>query len=281
MVDTSLMATLLPFPDMHQTYNVPFVYSTPETESTHKSPPFTTLKLDGTLPTPSTSPYPWNPMSDSSFAAAAQPTIPSSSDVSSKVYGVYQASAYIKAEEMVASSIEIVYPSHTLSKAGSVKTQGHLDFASSLLLPPPVSYPRPSQPMTPKPPSSIASSSSSSPSPSYSPPTTSLTPILSCANCKTTNTPLWRRNPLIKSPASGEMGDPLCNACGLFFKLHGVLRPISMKTDGSKKAAAAAAAAGISTSGFSHAKGLADRKAVKMAGGVALEGMAGIGVKRR
>ncbi|KAJ1561838.1 hypothetical protein HK096_003161 [Nowakowskiella sp. JEL0078] len=46
--------------------------------------------------------------------------------------------------------------------------------------------------------------------------------VMKCSNCGTTNTPLWRRN---------GSGDPLCNACGLFFKLHGVMRPISMKTD--------------------------------------------------
>ncbi|KAI9311226.1 hypothetical protein BX666DRAFT_1822616, partial [Dichotomocladium elegans] len=47
-----------------------------------------------------------------------------------------------------------------------------------------------------------------------------------CTNCETTNTPLWRRN------ANGE---PLCNACGLFLKLHGVVRPLSLKTDIIKK----------------------------------------------
>ncbi|KAG5731459.1 PH and SEC7 domain-containing protein C11E3.11c [Termitomyces sp. T112] len=48
----------------------------------------------------------------------------------------------------------------------------------------------------------------------------------SCTNCQTTNTPLWRRDP---------EGQPLCNACGLFFKLHGVVRPLSLKTDVIKK----------------------------------------------
>lgn len=35
----------------------------------------------------------------------------------------------------------------------------------------------------------------------------------SCANCQTTTTTLWRRN---------ANGDPVCNACGLYFKLHNV-----------------------------------------------------------
>jgi len=36
---------------------------------------------------------------------------------------------------------------------------------------------------------------------------------LSCSNCHTTTTTLWRRN---------NQGEPVCNACGLYFKLHGV-----------------------------------------------------------
>ncbi|XP_046882623.1 GATA binding protein 1a isoform X1 [Hypomesus transpacificus] len=44
-----------------------------------------------------------------------------------------------------------------------------------------------------------------------------------CANCHTSTTTLWRRN------ASGE---PVCNACGLYFKLHSVNRPLTMKKDG-------------------------------------------------
>ncbi|KAI7886030.1 hypothetical protein K492DRAFT_178757 [Lichtheimia hyalospora FSU 10163] len=50
--------------------------------------------------------------------------------------------------------------------------------------------------------------------------------IICCTNCETTNTPLWRRN---------AKGEPLCNACGLFLKLHGMVRPLSLKTDVIKK----------------------------------------------
>ncbi|XP_055997023.1 transcription factor GATA-4-like isoform X4 [Ostrea edulis] len=46
---------------------------------------------------------------------------------------------------------------------------------------------------------------------------------LSCANCSTTTTTLWRRN---------NEGEPVCNACGLYYKLHGVNRPLAMKKDG-------------------------------------------------
>ncbi|KAK8748332.1 hypothetical protein OTU49_016084, partial [Cherax quadricarinatus] len=45
----------------------------------------------------------------------------------------------------------------------------------------------------------------------------------SCANCKTTTTTLWRRN---------QNGEPVCNACGLYYKLHNVPRPLSMKKEG-------------------------------------------------
>uniref|UniRef100_A0A1A8EVH1 GATA binding protein 1a n=1 Tax=Nothobranchius korthausae TaxID=1143690 RepID=A0A1A8EVH1_9TELE len=44
-----------------------------------------------------------------------------------------------------------------------------------------------------------------------------------CANCHTSTTTLWRRN------ASGE---PVCNACGLYYKLHNVNRPLTMKKEG-------------------------------------------------
>uniref|UniRef100_A0A8D8ZX62 Box A-binding factor n=1 Tax=Cacopsylla melanoneura TaxID=428564 RepID=A0A8D8ZX62_9HEMI len=45
---------------------------------------------------------------------------------------------------------------------------------------------------------------------------------LVCSNCNTTNTSLWRRN---------QQGEPVCNACGLYYKLHGVARPLTMKKE--------------------------------------------------
>uniref|UniRef100_A0A1B6CIR3 GATA-type domain-containing protein n=2 Tax=Clastoptera arizonana TaxID=38151 RepID=A0A1B6CIR3_9HEMI len=45
---------------------------------------------------------------------------------------------------------------------------------------------------------------------------------LTCSNCRTNATSLWRRN---------SHGDPVCNACGLYYKLHGVNRPLAMKKD--------------------------------------------------
>ncbi|CAI4059970.1 hypothetical protein N7582_001504 [Saccharomyces uvarum] len=51
-------------------------------------------------------------------------------------------------------------------------------------------------------------------------------PLIQCFNCKTFKTPLWRRSP---------EGNTLCNACGLFQKLHGTMRPLSLKSDVIKK----------------------------------------------
>lgn len=45
---------------------------------------------------------------------------------------------------------------------------------------------------------------------------------LACSNCGTRTTTIWRRN------MRGEM---VCNACGLYFKLHGVDRPHAMRRD--------------------------------------------------
>lgn len=46
---------------------------------------------------------------------------------------------------------------------------------------------------------------------------------LQCSNCATSTTTLWRRN---------NQGEPVCNACGLYFKLHNVNRPLAMKKEG-------------------------------------------------
>ncbi|XP_042203742.1 nitrogen regulatory protein NUT1-like isoform X2 [Homarus americanus] len=43
-----------------------------------------------------------------------------------------------------------------------------------------------------------------------------------CTNCHTSVTSLWRRN---------SQGDPVCNACGLYYKLHSVNRPLTMKKE--------------------------------------------------
>ncbi|XP_060775613.1 endothelial transcription factor GATA-2b isoform X1 [Neoarius graeffei] len=44
-----------------------------------------------------------------------------------------------------------------------------------------------------------------------------------CANCHTGTTTLWRRN---------TNGEPVCNACGLYYKLHNMNRPLTMKKEG-------------------------------------------------
>ncbi|UJR09548.1 hypothetical protein I4U23_013784 [Adineta vaga] len=46
---------------------------------------------------------------------------------------------------------------------------------------------------------------------------------LQCANCQTQTTTLWRRN---------CDGEPVCNACGLYYKLHHVSRPLNMVKEG-------------------------------------------------
>ncbi|XP_061592868.1 transcription factor GATA-5 isoform X2 [Cololabis saira] len=45
---------------------------------------------------------------------------------------------------------------------------------------------------------------------------------LVCSNCSTSTTTLWRRS---------AAGEPVCNACGLYTKLHGVPRPLAMKKE--------------------------------------------------
>ncbi|XP_072144880.1 uncharacterized protein [Dermacentor andersoni] len=65
---------------------------------------------------------------------------------------------------------------------------------------------------------------------------------LTCSNCSTSTTSLWRRN---------NAGEPVCNACGLYFRLHGVNRPLAMKKDSiqTRKRKPKSAAAGSASGG--------------------------------
>ncbi|KAI9312399.1 GATA zinc finger-domain-containing protein, partial [Dichotomocladium elegans] len=44
--------------------------------------------------------------------------------------------------------------------------------------------------------------------------------VVECTNCHQTQTPLWRKN---------DRGEPVCNACGLYSRLHHRDRPIEMR----------------------------------------------------
>ncbi|KAJ3345185.1 hypothetical protein HDU83_004307 [Entophlyctis luteolus] len=47
-------------------------------------------------------------------------------------------------------------------------------------------------------------------------------PQRTCSHCSTSTTSVWRRSP---------DGKRLCNACGVFAKAHGVLRPLELRKD--------------------------------------------------
>jgi hypothetical protein len=55
-----------------------------------------------------------------------------------------------------------------------------------------------------------------------------LGPNTRCLNCGTSKTSLWRR-------ARDAAGSPICNACGLYEKLHDTSRPMEMRKDSIQK----------------------------------------------
>ncbi|KAJ1841003.1 GATA type transcriptional activator of nitrogen-regulated proteins [Coemansia sp. RSA 2703] len=59
-----------------------------------------------------------------------------------------------------------------------------------------------------------------------------------CYNCGVDTTPLWRRD---------ADGNVICNACGLYYKLHNVTRPLSMKRNTIKRRRRRATNSGNST----------------------------------
>ena len=53
---------------------------------------------------------------------------------------------------------------------------------------------------------------------------TNLGPHTQCINCGTNNTSVWRRS-------NDQLGSPICNACGLYEKMHHTRRPLGMRKE--------------------------------------------------
>ncbi|KAJ2778549.1 GATA type transcriptional activator of nitrogen-regulated proteins [Coemansia interrupta] len=69
---------------------------------------------------------------------------------------------------------------------------------------------------------------------------------MTCINCGTTKTPLWRRDP---------RNQPICNACGLYLKSYGKMRPLSLKRAQKHAASTAPGAVGEAAAKAGHAAG--------------------------
>ncbi|KAH7049977.1 hypothetical protein BKA57DRAFT_461636 [Linnemannia elongata] len=117
--------------------------------------------------------------------------------------------------------------SYSGERSGSVSSEGSASLDASSTDSPVVSSPGSSTASssdTPNTASAARSSSRPIPLPASATSTTStaggtnVQPM--CTNCRTTLTPLWRKD---------DAGEILCNACGLYYKLHHIHRPISLK----------------------------------------------------
>ncbi|KAK3988544.1 hypothetical protein QBC44DRAFT_101428 [Cladorrhinum sp. PSN332] len=104
------------------------------------------------------------------------------------------------------------------------------------------------------------------------------TVVIACQNCGTTITPLWRRD---------EAGHTICNACGLYYKLHGVHRPVTMKKSTIKRRKRVIPAAGGASPEMDSA--MLDRpesptpapEEPKEKGSINADGSVNLGFKRR
>ncbi|KAJ2604316.1 GATA type transcriptional activator of nitrogen-regulated proteins [Coemansia sp. RSA 1804] len=81
---------------------------------------------------------------------------------------------------------------------------------------------------------------------------------MTCVNCGTTKTPLWRRDP---------RNQPICNACGLYLKSYGKMRPLSLNLAQRRAEQARASSFSSLHNGASDCGGGSSGQATAAAGG--------------
>ena len=119
------------------------------------------------------------------------------------------------------SNTENPFPSISPISNSSSSESSQCDFDLSFL--PSPGSPWSGRSFTPSPEMTFVLIEDPAPSPAI---TFSITPQLSCANCFTTTTSTWRKD---------SLGYPVCNACGLYFKVHQKKRPAEWAREGVMK----------------------------------------------